>query len=261
MDEYIAPGWKAIFSLNGLETIEDFWKVEADWFEPPNYRRGGWSGASRLMLDSPAGGEQGIFLKRQENHTRKTWRNPVRGEPTFRSEARNLRLLNRHGIAAPELLYYAEYKASKGWRVVLVTKELAGFLPLDQLLEDWRRKGWEAHRLQRRRLILEVAGLMRRLHALRLAHNALHAKHIFIQPDTGRACLIDLEKMRPRLTRRRAMLRDLDTSNRHAFHISRTDRLRFLLDYLQKQGVDAEVRDLWRRLADMERRKQRKRER
>jgi hypothetical protein len=65
--------------------------------------------------------------------------------------------------------------------------------------------------------------------------------------------------MRPRLTRRQAMLRDLDSSNRHTFHLSRTDRLRFLLHYLGKESFDEAARRLWRELTEMEQRKQRKR--
>ncbi|WP_457673156.1 lipopolysaccharide kinase InaA family protein [Thiolapillus sp.] len=259
MNEFFADGWERILAYNGLREFADFWEADFEWFEPPNYRRGGWSGASRVVLRDPDGGEQVVFLKRQENHTRKTWRNPFSGEPTFRSEARNLRYLNSRDIAAPQLVYYGERKTDRGWQVVLATRELEGYLPLDVLLEEWNRDGREAHRDMKRRLIPKVAGLMRRLHACRQAHNALHAKHIFIHPVKCRACLIDLEKMRPRLTRRQAMLRDLDSSNRHTFHLSRGDRLRFLLQYLGKERFDGEARDLWRTLADMEKRKQRKR--
>ncbi len=259
MTEFFADGWERILAHNGLRGFADFWEADFEWFEPPNYRRGGWSGASRVVLADPDGGEQVIFLKRQENHIRKTWRNPFAGEPTFRSEARNLRFLNSRNIAAPQLVYYAERKSEKGWQVVLATRELTGYLPLDELLESWRRQGWAKHRATRQRLIPEVAGLMRHLHRYRQAHNALHAKHVFVHPEECRACLIDLEKMRPRLTRRQAMLRDLDSSNRHTFHLSRTDRLRFLLHYLQKDSFDEQARQLWRKLAEMERRKQRKR--
>ncbi|WP_456375768.1 lipopolysaccharide kinase InaA family protein [Thiolapillus sp.] len=259
MTEFVADGWAELFAHNGLRRFADFWEADFAWFEPPNYRRGGWSGASRVVLQTPGGDEQVVFVKRQENHSRKTWRNPFSGEPTFRSEARNLRFLNDRDIAAPQLVYYAEHRSDKGWQVVLATRELTGYLPLDELLENWRRDGWHKHRAARRRLIPEVADLMRRLHGCRQAHNALHAKHIFVHPEKCRACLIDLEKMRPRLTRRQAMLRDLDSSNRHTFHLSRTDRLRFLLHYLQKEGFDASARQLWRELAQMERRKQRKR--
>jgi tRNA A-37 threonylcarbamoyl transferase component Bud32 len=255
MTEFVAPGWEKIFAHNGLNSFDDFWNVEADWFEPPNYRRGGWSGASRMVLADPGGGEQVIFLKRQENHTRKTWRNPLTGEPTFRGEARNLRFLNNHEIAAPQLVYYAEFHSAKGWQVVLATRELTGFMPLDELVDQWREQGWSRFHEQRQRIIPEMAELIRRLHSHNLVHGALHAKHVFVNPEKARACLIDLEKMRRRLLRRQAMVRDLDTCNRRTFNVSRTDRLRFLLKYLQKDRFDSQARALWKELAVLEKHK------
>ncbi len=259
MDDFMAPEWRPVFEENGLGTFESLWNLEADWFEPPNHRRGGWSGVARVALQLPEGEQAFIFLKRQENHIRKSWRHPFRGEPTFRAEARNLRRLNGKGIAAPRMVCYAERQTKKGWQVVLATLELEGFEPMDRLIDSWKQARWQDSRLLRRALIPEVAGLLRRFHALKQAHNALHAKHIFIDPDNCTACLIDLEKMRPRLTRRQAMLRDLDTLNRRTRHISRTDRLRFLLAYMEKPASDDELRRNWARLVRMERHKSRKR--
>ena len=258
MDDYLAPGWQEILQHNRLSSFEALWTLEADWFEPPNQRRGGWSGVARVSLELPEGGEIHLFLKRQENHLRKSWRHPFRGEPTFRAEARNLRLLERHAVAAPQLVLYQERMGDQGWQVVLATRELEGQQPLDRLIEQWHAEGWSASRELRRALIPEVAALLRRFHRLRQAHNALHAKHIFIDPPRRRATLIDLEKMRPRLTRRQAMLRDLDTLNRRTARISRSDRLRFLLAYLGKERVDREVRRIWRRLDDILTRKERR---
>jgi len=181
---------------------------------------------------------------------RKTWRHPVSREPTFRSEARNLRLLNSRGIAAPHMVYYGERKTPEGWQVILATRELKGYLPMDELIEKWHAEGWGKHRVQRQRVIPQVAEVLRKLHHLRLVHNAMHAKHMFVQEQTGAACLIDMEKMRSRLTRRQAMLRDLETFNRRTAHISRTDRLRFLLHYMHKARLDDDVKACWRILVD-----------
>ncbi len=258
MRDFMAPGWQEIFRANGLVTFEDFWHLEAEWFEPPNQRRGGWSGVARVPVSLPGGGQTHLFLKRQENHLRKSWRHPLQGEPTFRAEASNLRLLNRHRVPAPQMVLYMERKGPKGWQVVLATLELEGQVPLDRLIERWHAAGWSHSRSLRKDLIIEVADLLRQLHALRQAHNALHAKHIFIDEEKRTATLIDLEKMRPRLTRRQAMLRDLDTLNRRTARISRQDRLRFLLAYLGKTRVDDEARQIWRRLIDIEFRKMRR---
>ncbi len=255
MNKFVEDGWQALLAHNGLGSFESLWNLQADWFEPPNQRRGGWSGVSRIQLCTPTGEEEAIFLKRQENHTRKTWRHPLSGEPTFRGEARNLRLLNSSKIAAPKMVYYAEKRSPGGWQVMLATRELHGYLPLDRLVQNWREQGWARFRMQRRKIIPQAADVIRKLHDCRLVHNALHAKHVFVHEQSGAACLIDLEKMRRRITRHKAVLRDLDTFNRRTAAISRTDRLRFLLAYLQREKVDAEVRALWQQLTALEKRK------
>ena len=83
MNEYTAAEWKDTFAFNGLRTFDDFWKLEAKWFEEPNKRRGGWSGVARCELNLPGGGKVAVFLKRQEHHITRTFTHPVRGLSTF----------------------------------------------------------------------------------------------------------------------------------------------------------------------------------
>ena len=249
MRDFVAPKWRAIFRDNGLEVFERFWELESEWFEEPNRRRGGWSGVMRVPLKLPQGDETWIFLKKQESHSRRTLLHPLTGEPTFRAEARNLLFLNEQGVAAPELVYYAERRSAAGRRVVLATRELKGFEPLDLVIQRWRKEGWKGHEDERRRLIVSTARLLRKLHDLHRVHKAMHPKHLFVRPESGEVCLIDLEKMRYRPLRRQAMLRDLDSLNRRTRHVSRSDRLRFLLAYLGRDKVDDGVRRAWHRLA------------
>ena len=89
MTHYLSPDWQAILAFNQLDNFDAFWQLEADWFEEPNHRRGGWSGVSRILLALPEGGEAAVFLKRQENHLRKTIAHPLKGIPTFRAEIDN----------------------------------------------------------------------------------------------------------------------------------------------------------------------------
>ena len=101
-------------------------------------------------------------------------------------------------------------------------------------------------------LLRSARYLLQRHH---LVHRALHAKHLFVNLQTSAVCFIDLEKMRSSWSRWRAMLRDLDGLNRHAAHLSRSDRLRFLLAYFNTPGVTAEVRRAWHALAARQRKK------
>ncbi len=253
MRDFLDEQWRPLLEANGLAGFDPLWDLQAEWFEEPNQRRGGWSGVARVELERSDGGREAVFLKRQENHTRRTLRHPFRGEPTFEGEMRNIQALQRAGVPSLEPVYYGQRKVKGVWRAILVTRELKGFEPLNQWMRDWLEAGWANSVQQRRALIPEVSTVVRRLHDHRLVHNALHPKHLFIRfPEEGRpeVRLIDLEKMRFAPSPRRAAQRDLDSLNRRARHWSTADRLRFLKGYLGVSRLDSEGRGLWRYLAE-----------
>lgn len=249
MTHYLSIDWQAVLAFNQLDNFDAFWQLTADWFEEPNQRRGGWSGVSRIVLALPDGGETAVFLKRQENHLRKTITHPFRGIPTFRTEIENTLMLRQLGVPAMEPVYYGERKSNKGWQCVLVTSELTGYLPLDKVIDQWQAEGWEKCSAERQSVLRITAQACAELHKHRLVHRALHAKHVFVNRQTTQVCFIDLEKMRSSRSSKQAMLRDLDSLNRHVHHVSRADRLRFLLAYYHITRMDAEVRKVWCELA------------
>lgn len=55
MKHYIAEEWRDILVFNDLDSYEKVWALDAEWFEEPNYGRGGWSGVSRIELKLPLG--------------------------------------------------------------------------------------------------------------------------------------------------------------------------------------------------------------
>ncbi len=244
MQDYQADNWTALLEHNGLKSFDDWWQRDAEWFEEPNYRRGGWSGVSRLELEDASGNKHAIFMKRQENHVAKTLRHPLKGIPTFIREMHNILQLKEAGVAALVPVYFATRTIDGAQRAVLVTESLDGFLPLDEVAQETLEYS------ARRQLIEAVAVLIRRLHAQRLQHNCLYPKHIFVKPvATGyEARLIDLEKTKRRLLERTAMVRDLDSLNRHAHGWSSADRLFFLHSYLGSEKLTATVRNLWNKL-------------
>jgi len=252
MDDFVAAGWDGILSANGLDGFEALWTLEAEWFEPPNHRRGGWSGVARIELSGADGRPTGLFLKRQENHTRRTFRHPLRGEPTFAGEIRNILAMQRAQVASMEPVYYAQRKRDGNWCVILMTRELLGYRPLDVWTDDRYTAGWGDSRQTRLQIIAECAALLHRLHHAGYVHNAMHPKHIFVRVDDQDgvdARLIDLEKMRRKPGLARRTLRDLDSLNRRSRHWSRTDRLRFLKAYLGARSLGSGGRRLWHRLA------------
>lgn len=248
MRDYLDPKWHDVLQRNGLASFDALWALQADWFEAPNERRGGWSGVVRLELEDASGRQRVIFLKRQENHLRRSVRHPVGGEPTFAAEIRNILTLVEAGVPTLHPVYYAQRRVGGRWRAILATEELLGYRPLDEVIDDWRATGWAAARDQRRHVARAAAGVAHRLHRQRLAHNAMHPKHLFVRCDDRRADvrLIDLEKMRRVPSSERAMHRDLDSLNRRTLHLSRSDRLRFLMLYLGVHHVTQDLRRHWR---------------
>jgi len=252
MKDYCPENWQEILRYNYLDSFDAIWQLQADWFEPPNQRRGGWSGVVRIELKLPDGGVEAVFVKRQENHTRRTVRHPLWGEPTITSEIRNILALQEAGVPTLEPAYYGQRKVDGKRRAVLATCELQGFRSLSQVIQAWDESGWGDSVKERRELIKISAKTVRRMHSNRLVHNALHPKHLFVrfsetgQPDVR---LIDLEKMRRTITPTRAARRDLDSLNRRSMLWSRTDRLRFLKAYLETGDLSREGRSFWRYLA------------
>jgi hypothetical protein len=252
MDDFIAPTWQATLRDNALDSFEALWALEAGWFEPPNRCRGGWSGVARIELTDADGSPRVLFLKRQEDHLRRSLRHPLRGEPTFAAEFRSLLRLNRCNVPTQQPVFFAQRREGGHQRAILATEELARYRPLDDWIRDWRADGWRRCHRQRRSVIHAAADTVRRLHRQRLVHNALHPKHLFVRfdPDgSAKVRLIDLEKMRPAGTRMRALRRDLDSLNRRTPCFTRSDRLRFLMHYLGVRSLAPAVRHHWRYLS------------
>lgn len=251
MQDYLAEHWRELLRSSSLQTFDDWWQKKVDWFEPPNMRRGGWSGVSRLVL-----GDEGraVFLKRQENHVFRNLAHPFRGMPTFSREMENILTLQKAGVPALTPVYFAQRNADGVLRAILVTEALAGFVALNTVVPA--RLSFAA----RHKLIEEVTRVLNILHRNKLAHNCLYPKHLFVKAGEGgyEVRLIDLEKARKCWRSSSAMFRDLDTLNRHAHGFTRTDRLRFLMSYLNTDARDKRLRKLWVKLVQRENKKKRR---
>lgn len=252
MRDYIASErWQTVLTLNGLHDFDAIWKLEAPWLEPPSRRRGGWSGVSRCELSLPDGGVCTVFLKRQENYTAWMWAHPWRGAPTFLREFKGIMHYRACGIPTLEPVYFAVRAAGKDRRAILITEEMTGFVSGQHVVERWLQAGAPA-RVERRRTLCAVAALLRRMHAHGIQHRCFFPKHVFIGADSDGAAavrVIDLEKSRWRPFKCLCALRDLYTLNYRSLCWSRSDRLWFLLSYLQIARPNGYARWLWRRIA------------
>ncbi len=233
-DHYFSKREKELLRHNRLAGFRELWELELEWFEPPNFRRSGWSGAARHELDNPAGGKIGIFIKRQENHQRRTLRHP-RGCATFRIEWRNLCRLQRLGVPVTRPLYYGEEFINGRPQAILITYELEDFTALDKWLE--KLPGQRESEL-RHALLRETARAVRAFHDRGYRHNCLYPKHILLRVRSGgnrqavEARLIDLEKSRRAIAPLKARIRDLATLLRRTPALSGHERDLLLNHYL-----------------------------
>lgn len=234
MQTYIAPQHQALLEQNLLDNFERIWTYKAPWFEEPNSRRGGWSGVGRLVLKDTQGNEQGVFLKRQENHPRRTYRHPFEGEPTFACEFRMMRYLASHGVPVPTPMFFSQHGRGEKAQAILMTEELLHFTPLETVTEELFIAA-KAAISTRRSILRGVASTVHKMHTAGIQHRSLYPKHLFVRMMAGsdpEVVVIDLEKSRRKLVSPLRTVYDLATLNRHAKYWSRTERLYFFKRYM-----------------------------
>jgi len=239
VDFYIDPQKRTILESQGLADFTSIWRHEAEWFEPPNHRRGGWSGVNRLLLQTDDG-SYSVFLKRQENHQRRTFRHPLTGVPTFLREFSMLLYLKMHGLPAPRPVFFATKRGEAGYQAILMTEALTGYEPLESLVERLF-VGQHPDKAMQHALLDAVAKTVRQLHALNVQHRCLYPKHIFVRTHADKApdiALIDFEKARVTILDFYRTYIDLAALNRHAAFWTRTKRLYFFKQYLGTQKLN-----------------------
>lgn len=246
----ISEKWRDILLFNDLESYEKVWNLEAEWFEEPNQGRGGWSGVSRIELKLPLGGKVGVFLKRQENHVRKSLLNPIRGKVTFEIEFNNIKKFFDAGIPTLETIFFESRNEKGKLRAVLMTEELTGFNELSS--EDFQPSGRLVNTdAKKKALFTALTGLMHKMHQHKFMHNCFYLKHVFGKPiENGgfELRVIDLEKAKKVSTTKQAMYRDLYTLLRHAGGWSDNDKMEFFKMYQGEEVLGSGSRKLWQKL-------------
>ncbi|MFK8066916.1 MAG: lipopolysaccharide kinase InaA family protein [Gammaproteobacteria bacterium] len=242
--EYWCDDWQKIFSNNNLDCFDAIWNLKTDWFEEPNQRRGGWSGVVKFDLDTPRGAE-GVFIKRQENHSTKSFLHPISGVQTFEREFRNILRLQKKGLPILDLVYFAKRKVDGNDQAILITKELTDYIPLDseRFLVNGDLITTEEHKVD---LINKVTDALKKIHQFHYQHNCLYLKHIFVKPvnDSWDVKLIDLEKLKWCLFKKDAVFRDLFTLHRHSESWSNKMHLKFFKSYTGEKKLSSESKKL-----------------
>ncbi len=220
-----------MFARHQLTDFDAIWSREIAWFEPPNQRRGGFSGVGKLLLQTGDGKNLTFFVKKQQDHGRKSWRHPISGEPTFRREFYNLNFLQQHHINAPKVVYYSENATAR--QAILISEDLTDFVPVDTIDFDNLTQN------QQHSLVQKVALEVKRFHNAGMMHRALYPKHIFVKSaqTLPEIALIDLEKARfSPLAWYRAYF-DLAAFSRHAVDWDDKTKLLFIKSYLGKNEL------------------------
>ena len=250
MNDYLADEDRLLLQSHGLDSFQALWNLQLTAVDEPNDENGGWSSVYKLELEG-----RGFFLKRQCNYFTRTFHRPF-GEPTVAREFRNIMRYQRLGIPSLHAVFYGERKMAGEHRAVLLTRALDGWLPLLDLLQEWRNKDQD----ERFAIIAACAELIGRLHAAGLRHGCLYPKHLFLRIIDGRwqGCLIDLEKTRRLWWGWRDQVRDLVSFLRSVQLWDDAEQQGFLEQYLH-QCRSAGSPDLWRQRLDRRRRYKEKR--
>lgn len=237
MEHYIAEKWQDILVFNNLDTRDKVWALETEWFEKPNYCRGGWSGVARLELTLPLGGKVGVFLKRQENHMTRSLGHPFTGIPTFAKEFNLITEFAEKKIPSLDVVYFEQWREEGHQRAFIMTEELGGYLPLSS--DVYKMGGKALHSKSLKDAFFQsLANLMLKMHDNHFKHNCFYPNHVFAKPSgKGQFDLkvIDLEKVKRVWFKKSASIRDLSSFLRHATSWSKEDKQAFIAVYLQEK--------------------------
>lgn len=241
---FIAVNAREVLRRHQLDSFDALWALRLG-DAPPTPRGSGWSSVHRLELDDINGRRQTFYLKRQADHRQRSLSHPG-GELTFAREFRSIQNYAHAGIPALEVAFFHQANQQGEDRAILMTRALDAYEPLTAWLERWDQLAVN----ERDDLIRAAAALIRALHSAGKVHNNLYPRHIFLKldGDGAGARLIDLERTRSAWLGERDRVRELTTLLLRCAVTSRTQRMRFVLAYLGRSALDAEGRDLVRRI-------------
>ncbi len=236
----VCKRWTELFRRAGLESFEDFMSTMQGEIIGQRADRV----RMRIKLDSPDG-SQIFYLKR---HHRPGFSGRLaRGlgisskVSAGRQELINILHLKKFELATMSVAAVGEGKGAAG--SFIMVEELAGYEPLDDFLKVFLAKSDQPQHLQRKwELIRAVGSYVRKLHGAGMVHQDLYLCHLFVRPEqpADSLSLIDLQRIRKLWrVRGQAQLKDLAELNYSAEQvgISRTDRLRFILEYFQRDRL------------------------
>ena len=233
---FVNPKFANAFTRRGWN---NFSTVFAHFF--PNYTRRGKMMVEPVTIPTPDGAVPAFF--KLYHHGRSGWRFWMRSSKA-RCEFENYAIFECLGVAAAEHIACGEERAWTGrlQRAFIITRAVPQASELDDFFATTPGTRW------RRRVLEELAGMVRRLHAADFFYYDLVWRNILVSQETPekepRLFLIDCPRGGlARFAKHRKCLRDLASLDKTAARLcSRAERLRFLLCYLGKNRLDDEVK-------------------
>lgn len=258
MIDFTSPQYEFFLAENNLLSFDDLWNRDEKWFEPRNIGKSesSWSGVVRI---DTAG--KSFFLKRQENYFTLSPRYPFKIS-VVEDEYENIATFTDLEVPSLEVVA-CKVRLKDGKRQALImTAALDGYVDLDAFSLGLPRSGLSV--TAKRRVLKNLAQLIRLTHSKGLFHGNLYPNHLFIDQnmlsgpltsDSIPCRFIDMERAGKAFPRKRKQLRDIETLDRRTPNWSRSDRLFFLLNYLNLDSCDQSVRDYLCRLSKISKKK------
>lgn len=190
MIEFSSTWVRDLFNSNDLSTFEALWQQEKNFVEPPNYRRKGWSGVTKLEL-----GSQTYFLKRQEGQLRRSFMHPV-AKPTYWYEKYAIDKLADKGV---QTIKWAVWGQSED-KAIFITEALPGksLLEICESEDTLTQDQWA-----------DIGNALHKMYIKRIRHGSLYPGHVYYDEASKEVCFLDLERSRSILVQK-DIYRDLN---------------------------------------------------
>ena len=237
--------WIELLSREGLESFRDFMSTDKGQILGQRADRV----RMRIELDN-AEGKKVFYLKR---YNRSGWIRRlfmalgVCSRSKGRRELTNICRMQKASLATLVAAAVGESGVNEG--SFILVEELSGYQPLHEFMASFLAEPDQTEILRgKRELVRALAKYIKRLHAAGLDHRDLYLCHFFLRPEEPSQSLrlIDLQRVRRSwgLQQRHGFIKDIAAMNYSADHsgITRTDRLRFVLEYFETRRLNLRQR-------------------
>ncbi len=201
-----APSHGQFLRSRGFLGFEDFWNLPHQFVDDINYRKGGWSGVSKLSLWEN-NTQRNYYVKRQVNQFRYSLSKPF-GALTFEYEADAIARNQALSLAAIDVACRGVRREAGSTMGLLVTAEI-DICSLEDLLAA--QKFSPALGV----LLYRCGEQLLEMHNHGIQHGALYPKHIYVDQQSGAIKLIDFERSRKKGSVRKAICADLKQLIKH----------------------------------------------